>query len=332
MANNGNLPSKESNNATGNYFNNYFTTQYSTSPDINDAITGYFQKVTGDADAGKTLAATVIYTALSNGIEPMSLIDEFRKLKTGKKVEIKTPIDSTNVVGTYTTYDEVVAHKNEYPIGKLFYVGSTNSFYRSFAKSIPVEQPIVVQTTFENPGFFNEQITFDDSFTANVGDYIYQPATGANATVVSEPTVGNTTVTVIYNSNEMFTDEGNIQIEGVDANVYLTNTELTFNYPIPPTQEFINPENVVNPDLYITKTIIDQTIQIQQVTGYKADRIVTGPGQYDYNYYEVTTKQDTDELTPYLTVLLNTNRVGTSLLGLSNSPKINKYIQRAILP
>ena len=332
MANNGNLPSKENNNnATGNYFNNYFTTQYSTSPDINDAITGYFQKVTGNADAGKTLAATVIYTALSNGIQPMSLIDEFRKLKTGKSVEVKTPIDSTNVVSTYTTYDEVVVHKNEYPIGKLFYVSLTNTFYRSFAKSIPVQQPIVVQTTFENPGFFNEQVTFDDIFTANVGDYIYQPATGANATVVSEPTLGNT-VTVIYNSNEVFTDEGNIRIEGVDANVYLTNTELTFNYPIPPTQQFINPENVVNPDIYMTKTIIDQTIQIQQAMGYKADRIVMDSGQYEYNFYELSTKKETDELTPYLTVLLNTNRIGTSLLGLSNSPKINKYIQRAILP
>lgn len=332
MANNGNLPSKENNNATGNYFNNYFTTtQYSTSPDINDAITGYFQKVTGDTDAGKTLAATVIYTALSNGIEPMSLIDEFRKLKSGKTVEIKTPIDSNNVVSTYTTYDEIVAHKNEYPIGKLFYIGSTNTFYRSFAKSIPAQQPIVVQTAFENPGFFNEQITFNDNFTANVGDYIYQPATGANATVVSEPTVDNT-VTVMYNSSEMFTDEGNIQVEGVVANVYLTNTELTFNYPIPPSQQFINPENIVNPDLYITKTIIDQTIQIQQVTGYKADRVVIAPGEYEYNFYELSTKKETDELTPYLTVLLNTNRVGTSLLGLSNSPKINKYIQRAILP
>jgi hypothetical protein len=331
MANNGNLPRKENNNATGNYFNNYFTTQYSTSPDVNDAITGYFQKVTGDAEAGKTLAATVIYTALSNGIQPMSLIDEFRKLKTGKSVEVKTPVDSTNVVSTYITYDEVVAHKNEYPIGKLFYVGPTNTFYRSFAKSIPAQQPIVVQTIFENPGFFNEQVTFNDNFSANVGDYIYQPTTGANATVVSEPTVDNM-VTVIYNSNELFTDQGNIHVEGIDANVYPTNNQLNFNYPIPPTQQFINPENVVNPDLYMTKTIIDQTIQIQQAMGYKADRIVTGPGQYEYNFYELSTKKETDELTPYLTVLLNTNRIGTSLLGLSNSPKINKYIQRAILP
>lgn len=34
----------------------------------------------------------------------------------------------------------------------------------------------------------------------------------------------------------------------------------------------------------------------------------------------------------YLTMFLNMNRVGTSMLGLSNSPVTSKYIKRAILP
>ena len=37
------------------------------------------------------------------------------------------------------------------------------------------------------------------------------------------------------------------------------------------------------------------------------------------------------ELDAYLTMLLNLNRVGTSLLGLSNSPRTSKYIERTIL-
>jgi hypothetical protein len=37
------------------------------------------------------------------------------------------------------------------------------------------------------------------------------------------------------------------------------------------------------------------------------------------------------QLDAYLTMFLNLNRVGTSLLGLSNSPRISPYIQRAIL-
>jgi hypothetical protein len=38
------------------------------------------------------------------------------------------------------------------------------------------------------------------------------------------------------------------------------------------------------------------------------------------------------EVDAYLTMFLNLNRVGTSLLGLSNSPQPSKYVQRAILP
>lgn len=37
------------------------------------------------------------------------------------------------------------------------------------------------------------------------------------------------------------------------------------------------------------------------------------------------------QLDAYLTMFLNLNRVGTSLLGLSNSPRTSPYIQRAIL-
>lgn len=37
------------------------------------------------------------------------------------------------------------------------------------------------------------------------------------------------------------------------------------------------------------------------------------------------------ELDAYLTMFLNLNRVGTSLLGLSNTPQVSPYISRAIL-
>ena len=37
------------------------------------------------------------------------------------------------------------------------------------------------------------------------------------------------------------------------------------------------------------------------------------------------------ELDAYLTMLLNLNRAGTSLLGLTNSPRTGKYIERTIL-
>lgn len=38
------------------------------------------------------------------------------------------------------------------------------------------------------------------------------------------------------------------------------------------------------------------------------------------------------QLNAYLVLYLNTNRISTSFLGLSNQPKINKYVQRCLLP
>ena len=81
---NGNLPPSSTKNATTDYFNNYFKDTFTVSQNANDAVIGYFQTVTGDKDSGNTLASTVIYTATSQGLDPMDLIDEFRKLEPGE--------------------------------------------------------------------------------------------------------------------------------------------------------------------------------------------------------------------------------------------------------
>lgn len=41
---------------------------------------------------------------------------------------------------------------------------------------------------------------------------------------------------------------------------------------------------------------------------------------------------ESDQLTSYVAVFLNLNRVGTSFLGISGTPKVSKYVQRSILP
>jgi hypothetical protein len=56
----------------------------------------------------------------------------------------------------------------------------------------------------------------------------------------------------------------------------------------------------------------------------------TGPKQYA-NPGPSVPYNNLSELDAYLTMLLNLNRVSTSLLGLSNSPRTGKYIQRTIL-
>lgn len=76
----GNLPPKQATDGTTEYFDNFYRSELTTSGNVDDAIIGYFQSVTGDKETGKTLAATVLYTALSQNIEPMALIEEFRKM------------------------------------------------------------------------------------------------------------------------------------------------------------------------------------------------------------------------------------------------------------
>ena len=43
-------------------------------------------------------------------------------------------------------------------------------------------------------------------------------------------------------------------------------------------------------------------------------------------------KMNKAQLSSYITMFLNLNRVGTSYLGINNSPTVNKYVARTILP
>ena len=68
----------------GQYFNNYFVTPSTITANQNDAIVAYFQKVTGgNTQSAAVLASTVIYTALAQGVDPMSIVQQFQALKPG---------------------------------------------------------------------------------------------------------------------------------------------------------------------------------------------------------------------------------------------------------
>lgn len=100
MSINGNLPGQNTGNpSTTNYFNNFYNNPTSTSPMINDAVIAYFQNITGNAETGKNLAASVIFTALQQGIDPMSVIDQLNLLS--KKNSANAP---TYYPGTTNQY------------------------------------------------------------------------------------------------------------------------------------------------------------------------------------------------------------------------------------
>ena len=67
------------------YFNNYFVAPNTITSNQNDAVTAYFQQVTnGNKQSAAILASTVVYTAMAQGVDPMSIIQQFQALKPGE--------------------------------------------------------------------------------------------------------------------------------------------------------------------------------------------------------------------------------------------------------
>jgi hypothetical protein len=69
--------------STQKYFNNLLSNDFSIGA-ANDVIVAYFEKYTGSVAAGKQLAATVIYTAQSQNLDPMAVLAEFQQLDKGQ--------------------------------------------------------------------------------------------------------------------------------------------------------------------------------------------------------------------------------------------------------
>ena len=69
---------------TENFFNNFFTKQYNISPDANDAVVTFFEHVTDNKESAQALSAAVIYTCLTQEIDPMSILQEFSGLSQGE--------------------------------------------------------------------------------------------------------------------------------------------------------------------------------------------------------------------------------------------------------
>ena len=66
------------------YFTNLFAIDFSTSPEINDAVTAFFEELTGNKAAGDALAGTVLYSAIAQGLSPMKVVEDFRNLPQGQ--------------------------------------------------------------------------------------------------------------------------------------------------------------------------------------------------------------------------------------------------------
>lgn len=135
----GNLPlsNNVAGNATTNFFNNFFVNTQSISSNTNDAIVGFFESITGERESAQTLAATIIYTSQTQGINPMEVIEEFRKLssRSKNKIKVRTPY-YLPVITEYNSYTEIDENKTNYASGQLFYIKNNNLFYKLMIRGL----------------------------------------------------------------------------------------------------------------------------------------------------------------------------------------------------
>lgn len=77
-----NLPPVQTTNNTTDFFENFYKqTGIGVGSNVNDAVIGYFQSITGDRDSGIALAAAVLYTAAQQGVSPVEIVDQFNSIK-----------------------------------------------------------------------------------------------------------------------------------------------------------------------------------------------------------------------------------------------------------
>ena len=100
---------------SGPYFNNYFVTPTTVSSNQNDAITAFFQQATnGNTQSAAVLASTVIFTALAQGIDPMSILQQFKSVPPGELNLYLAMFLNLNRVGTSLVGVNNVKTQNKY--------------------------------------------------------------------------------------------------------------------------------------------------------------------------------------------------------------------------
>lgn len=66
------------------YYNNYVPETLDISSAVDTSIISAFERITGDTESAKALASAVIYTSKEQGLDPMTILDEFLKLTPGQ--------------------------------------------------------------------------------------------------------------------------------------------------------------------------------------------------------------------------------------------------------
>jgi hypothetical protein len=66
------------------YFNNFYSGAFNISANANDAIVAFFEQYTQNKSAAQNLSAAVVYTALAQNVDPLSILSEFESMPKGQ--------------------------------------------------------------------------------------------------------------------------------------------------------------------------------------------------------------------------------------------------------
>ena len=82
------------------YFNNLSLPPINVGQDVDDSDRGFFEKLTGNKQSAAVLASAVVYTSISQGINPMSTVKDFSQLTRGDLNQYLVTFLNLNRVGT----------------------------------------------------------------------------------------------------------------------------------------------------------------------------------------------------------------------------------------
>jgi hypothetical protein len=82
------------------YFNNFYSPNATVSQNVNDSIVGFFETVSETKDGARTLAGSVIMTALSQGLDAMDVLKKFSEIPKGELNAYTAMFLNLNRVGT----------------------------------------------------------------------------------------------------------------------------------------------------------------------------------------------------------------------------------------
>ena len=66
------------------FFNNFFEFPIEVSSNVDAVIVAHFEQITDNKESARALASAVIYTAIKQGVSPMDVLDEFKRIPAGE--------------------------------------------------------------------------------------------------------------------------------------------------------------------------------------------------------------------------------------------------------